>query len=71
MSAMTIDEFIELLREKNTGAPADIVVADKNGQLWDPRVLPDRIRVAGDPPYAENDGSPFVFVIRPDDGSIL
>jgi hypothetical protein len=61
---MTVDEFIELLRERNTGAPAHIVVMDDERRYWDPEVGPSRIAVKGEEPYGDDNDFPFAFVIH-------
>lgn len=61
---MTVDEFIEVLRERNTGAPAHIVVMDEEGRYWDPEVGASRIGVSGAEPYNDDNGFPFAFVIH-------
>lgn len=68
---MLIDDFIAVLQERNTGASPEVFVAGADGQLWEPKLVPDRINRNGDPPYHADNDFPFAYVIAPDDPGLV
>jgi hypothetical protein len=62
---MTIDEFIQKLRDYNTGAPMRVLIEGKPGEYWTPEWSPVRVNPNGEEPLREDDDFAFAMVLRP------
>jgi hypothetical protein len=66
---MTVDELIDKLRKLNTGATADVVIADAEGQYWPLAFEWSRIRTEGEPPYEHDFDAMNALVLMPERSS--
>jgi hypothetical protein len=62
---MTIDELIAELRERNTGAPADVVLTLDGEEYWEVALGFSRIGTKGEEPYKNDDDFPMSLVLHP------
>jgi hypothetical protein len=62
---MTIDELIAELRERNTGAPADVVLTADGEEYWEVALAFARVGRKGAEPYKDDDDFPMSLVLHP------
>jgi hypothetical protein len=62
---MTIDELIAELRERNTGAPADVVLTVNGEEFWEVALGFSRVGRQGEEPFGHDDDYPMSLVLHP------